>query len=131
MLLLHQVQCSQLHFQVVRGLQQTHQKTGYSTACKVTKGSLLVATGLEVSTSLSYLASIWYKEASFWIICSFMAFLTPLIFSWLQIVLRSLYFRVLIMNSQTALSSSPTIVRSAQVSSLNSLDGSILSLGLR
>ena len=96
LLFFHQVQRGQPHSQVARSVQQTHQRTGYSTACKGT------GTGSEVSASLSYLALIRHKETSFWVICSFVGISTTLIFRWLKLVRGSLYFRVLMSNSQTA-----------------------------
>jgi len=63
-----------------------------------------------------------------WTIASFVAFFTPLIFSCLQTVQRSLNFNVLISLPWISFSSSPSIVSSLQSRFSNSLLGSILLL---
>jgi len=64
-------------------------------------------------------------NTSFLIICSFVAFLTPLIFSWLQTVHRSLYFNAFTSCSQAVVNSLLMITKVAKVRLSNCL--SILS----
>jgi len=78
--------------------------------------SFLVASmTLELSVSLSFFCLILYIATILWSIVSFEAFITPLIFSQLQAVRRSLCLSALTLNSGTALSLSSISYNSVEL----------------